>query len=135
MILIDTHIWFWLLLENGPISKSVRSHFKQLSIDRKLCLSAISIWEASYLMRKGRIKVSMPFDHWIRSATSSDVVKVLPVSTEVIIEEHLLPESMHGDPADRIIVATALAFNCELATVDKNLRSLRRVKYYTRKLD
>ena len=85
-------------------------------------LAAISLWEAQMLQTKGRLQLDRPFEHWLRRAAAADVITVLPLDCEVVICVNSLPADFHGDPADRLIVATALAHGLPLATFDSSIR-------------
>lgn len=74
---------------------------------------------------KGKLILTRPFDIWLRDAAAADVVQVLPLDVDVVIELSNLPRSFPGDPADRMIVATARAHNIPLATHDEAIRKSR----------
>ncbi len=86
------------------------------------CISAISIWEAQMLVSRKRLVPNEPFDSWIRRVAAPDVVRILPLDVNVVSSLHSLPDSFHGDPADRIIVATARTHGFPLATEDSRIR-------------
>jgi PIN domain nuclease of toxin-antitoxin system len=99
-----------------------RQAIDQSAQARQLRLAAISLWEAQMLQAKGRLQLDQPFEHWFRRAAAADVITVLPLDSEVVIRVNSLPADFHGDPADRLIVATALAQGLPLATFDGNIR-------------
>lgn len=70
----------------------------------------------------------VPFAAWLRAAASADIVTVLPLNVDVVLALDALPDSFHGDPADRLIVATARAHALPLATRDSRIRRSRLVK-------
>jgi len=87
-ILLDTHAWIWWLLGSERLSKPERRSLDRVAAAAGCCLSAMSLWEAQMLHSKGRLALDQ------------------------------LPQSFHGDPAGRLIVATALAHGLPLATHD-----------------
>jgi PIN domain nuclease of toxin-antitoxin system len=87
-----------------------------------LGVSAISLWEIAMLADKGRITLSMPLLPWLRDTLSAPKMTLLPITPEIAARSGSLV--MHGDPADRLITATALEYDCVLATVDTNLLAL-----------
>jgi PIN domain nuclease of toxin-antitoxin system len=95
-------------------------------------LSAMSLWEAQMLHAKGRLALDRPFQNWLREASSPAVVEILPLDVEVVIALHQLPEGFHGDPADRLIVATASAHGLVLATHDQAIRDSGVITIWTR---
>jgi PIN domain nuclease of toxin-antitoxin system len=85
-------------------------------------LAAVSLWEAQMLHAKNRLLLNRSFDVWIRDAAAAAVIEIVPLDVEVVIALHALPASFHGDPADRLIVATARAHRIPLATHDRAIR-------------
>jgi PIN domain nuclease of toxin-antitoxin system len=124
-LLLDTHIWLWWLTGADALPVAQRDALDKLARRQRPALSAISLWEAQLLVSKGRLVPSEPFASWIQRMAAADVVELLAMDVEVILALHSLPASFHGDPADRLIVATARAHGLMLATHDKALRSSR----------
>ena len=112
------------------MSAKERSALDALAAERKLHLPAICIWEVQMLHQHNRIELPIPFATWLRQATSPDVLTLLPLNADVAIALDDLPASFHGDPADRMIVATARANSLPLATHDKAIRKSRLVKIW-----
>ena len=127
-VLLDTHLWLWWLLGSPQLPMRERQAIDQSAQARQLRLAAISLWEAQMLARKSRLKLDIPFSEWILTASDPEVVRVLPVDSSVVIALDGLPDSFHGDPADRMIVATALANRLPLMTLDGSIRKSRVVK-------
>lgn len=82
------------------------------------------------LHAKGRLTLDRSFDVWIREAAAAGVVDVLPLDVEVVIALARLSPTFHGDPADRLIVATARAHRLPLATHDRAIRRSRLVRLW-----
>jgi PIN domain nuclease of toxin-antitoxin system len=80
-------------------------------------LADISLLEASTLGRKGRVDFGMNFGDWLAKALAGDL-QVLSVSAQIATIENSLPQTFHGDPADRIIASTAIAHELTLLTPD-----------------
>lgn len=128
-LLIDTHIWIWWLSGQADLTGKFRERLDRLAeSETPPCLSAISLWEAQMLARKSRLKLDLTFSEWLLMATDPMVVRILPVDASVVIAVDQLPDSFHGDPADRMIVATALAHRLPLMTMDGSIRKSRVVK-------
>ena len=81
----------------------------------------MSLWEAQMLQSKGRLSLDRPLAAWLRQAAAPGVVALLPLDVEVVLALDHLPQSFHGDPADRLIVATALTHGLPLATQDSSI--------------
>lgn len=121
MVLLDTHIWLWWLLGDGPLSPKERQSLDNLAAQRSLAVSWVSVWETEMLERKQRVTLQPNFAEWIAMATHPDICLLLPADTEVVLAQRRLPDSFHGDPADRLITATALLAEMELATADSRI--------------
>lgn len=121
MVLLDTHIWLWWLLGDGNLSSTEREALGMLASKKSLAISWVNIWETEMLERKGRVSLLPDFKTWIEQATHPEIVTVLPVDTAVVIAQCNLPESFHGDPADRLIAATSMLSGYPLATHDQRI--------------
>lgn len=131
MILLDTHIWLWWVLGQEDLHPRERGALDAAAAGgRPPALSAISLWEAQMLVAKGRLAVGLAPERWLPMAASSDSVSLLPLDTAVVLALDRLPKSFHGDPADRIIVATARAHGLPLATRDTNIRRSRAARLW-----
>jgi len=124
-VLLDTHVWLWWLLGSEKLSQKECTELDRLASHGALGLAAVSLWEAQMLHAKGRLTLDRSFDIWIRGAAAADVIRLFPIDIEVIIAVNALPRSFHGDPADRLIVATARAHDLPLATHDTAIRRSR----------
>lgn len=128
-VLLDTHIWIWWLTGQHDLAPGKRKQLDQLAESGKPpCLAAISLWEAQMLCRKSRLVLQVDFAEWLSQASDPSVVRLLPLDTSVILALDELPERFHGDPADRIIVATAKAHALPMMTEDRAIRKSRVVK-------
>lgn len=126
--LLDTHILFWWTCEDRRLQRGHKTLLAEL--DRRgetVGLSAISLWELAMLARRSRIQPPAPVDLWLREIERHPRLEIYPISAEVAhastVEDDLLP----ADPADRIIVGTAMCFGLSLITVDRRIRMAGRV--------
>ncbi|MEO8628069.1 MAG: PIN domain-containing protein [Betaproteobacteria bacterium] len=88
------------------------------------------MWETQVLHAKGRLKLTVPFAIWLREAASDAVITLIPIDLHVIVALDALPKTVHGDPADRLIMATARAHALPLATMDTEIRRSRALKIW-----
>jgi PIN domain nuclease of toxin-antitoxin system len=118
LIVLNTHVWFWLVA-----SPELLSEASTAAIDRadKLFVSAISCWEIAMLVQKRRVEISQPTEQWLECALRSTGTELLPIGPTVAALAARMP--LHGDPADRLIVATAIMFGAELVTKDHLIRT------------
>jgi PIN domain nuclease of toxin-antitoxin system len=129
-LLLDTHVWLWWLTGGSALSAAERTALDLAAADALPCLSAVSLWEAQMLAARGRIELQEPFGEWIRRMSAPDVITLLPLDVEVVSALDALPAHFHGDPADRLIVATARVHAVPLATHDAAIRRSRVVRLW-----
>jgi PIN domain nuclease of toxin-antitoxin system len=117
-LLLDTHIWLWYLLGDKRLSLQLKSAI--VDFNTELWLSPISIWETLILVEKGRISLQPDPVTWVNLALKTLETREAQMNHAIaILSRHIvLP---HQDPADRFIVATAIYYGLQLATVDANL--------------
>lgn len=75
------------------------------------------------LLSKGRLQMAITAREWVRRSEALGLLDFVPVSNSIALRSVEL--EMHADPADRIIVATALELGLELLTKDEKLHALR----------
>lgn len=124
-VLLDTHVWVWWLSGSARLPRREAAGLDDLAGKGQLRLAAISLWEVQMAFSKGRFVPEDGFERWLRVAAAPETIQVLPLDVPVAIALNSLPERLHADPADRLIVATARAYRCELATHDETLRKQR----------
>ena len=86
-----------------------------------LALSAISVFELTLKVRKGKIDLRLLSDQWLDLALNPNLITVIPIDAEIARAANSLPEPFHQDPADRLIVATARLRNLTLITGDEKI--------------
>lgn len=124
-VVLDTHMWVWWLTPESGLRRAERDALDRTADARELYIAAISLWEVQLLYAKQRLDLPVPFAEWIARAADPRMVSVLPLDVDVILAVDSLPPSFHGDPADRLIVATARAHAMPLATHDAAIRKSR----------
>jgi PIN domain nuclease of toxin-antitoxin system len=117
VIVLDTHAWYWWTTQPAQLSQRARD---AITANGGFAISAISSWEMTMLVRKGRVRFDRNITVWIRQSLALPEVDAIPVSAEIATAAGLL--EIHGDPADRLIVATAQHLSAPLVTKDRMLR-------------
>ena len=128
--LLDTHIWVWWLTGDPALRARERAALDTAATAGELYLAAISLWEAQMLHARKRLALPLPFADWLLRAAAPAVVTVLPLDVPVFAALDSLPGRFHGDPADRLIVATARTHRLPLATRDQRIRASRTVSLW-----
>ena len=118
MILLDTHAVIWFSTDSGLGKRSQAISDDALADDR-LAVSAVSFWEIATLVTKGRLR-SIDSATDLRKLVLDSGLNEVPVTGDIAILAGNL-EGLHGDPADRFIVATAIAYDATLITADERL--------------
>ena len=129
MILLDTHALLWWLGDPDRLPAGVRKHLDGLvESGDSARVSAISAWEIAMLVDRGRLELTMPATAWIAQAESLPFVEFVPVDPAIASSAVSLAGFPHRDPADRMIVATALRLGATLITADRRLQDYAPVK-------
>lgn len=84
-------------------------------------VSAISAWEIAMLVKKGRIDLGGPASNWFNKASDNPAWRNLPLDAETAMASVNLPGDLHGDPADRFLVAAARVHDLTLLTADRSI--------------
>jgi len=119
--LLDTHILLWWFEAGNHLTRKERRALSQAGPDTPLLVSDISLWEIATLTELGRIRLTLPLRSWLEEATALPLVRRCGISPAVAAEVAALPPTFHGDPADRIIVATARLLGATLITHDERI--------------
>ena len=119
MIILDTHILVWLDQDHDALGPDARSMITREHAKERLGVSAISFWEIGMLIAKKRLKFVMDLDVWRGELLAAGFVEI-PIDGRISIVAAQLTR-FHGDPADRLLVATALNHNARLVSADKKI--------------
>jgi PIN domain nuclease of toxin-antitoxin system len=113
----------WWLATPEKLSARARRAIAKAAATSEITASAISIFEISTLLRRGRLEFGIDPDEWFAAARSLPELTIEPVSAEVAWIAGTFDNTLPGDPADRVIAATAQVLDARLVTADRNLRS------------
>lgn len=119
-VLLDSHVVHWWSAE--PDRLSTRAARLVAGAD-ELAVAAISWFELAWLARNERITLSIPMGGWL--ATLAAQVRTVGISPRIAEAAVSLPSTFPGDPADRLIYATAVEHGWPLVTKDRRLRDHR----------
>ena len=115
MIVVDTHVLIWLTEQPNLLHKNAIEAIEKHWKTREIFVSAISFWECQMLHNKGRIKLQDDVAVW-RNKLLDKGLKEIAIDGDIgVLSANL---DLHGDPADRIIVATTILSQATLITAD-----------------
>ncbi len=118
MIVLDTHIWLWWMNSDERLKPIWREHIEQADV---VSVSAISLFEVSWLEKHGRIELPEPRTDWFEKALTGSGVELAPMTAEIASLAVDLTEH-HSDPQDRIIIATAVINSALLLSADTKFK-------------
>lgn len=119
LILLDTHALLWLDRDDPVLGNATDRMAEKALAMGALAASAISFWEIALLLAKDRVELAKPLEQWRHDLLTSGLVEC-PVVGEIGIAAVQL-QGLHDDPADRIILATAVHHRATLVTADQRL--------------
>jgi PIN domain nuclease of toxin-antitoxin system len=120
---LDTHSWIWFLNADPRLGPGARSEIEAAGARDDVVLSAITPWEISMLVARGRLSLPRDAREWLEFHVLRSGVKIHPLSIAVAVDSNRLPADPPGDPADRIIIATARHLDAQLVTADQRILS------------
>ena len=120
-LLLDTNVLLRLAVDSGEISRSFKEEVESGLDQGSVAVSAVTFVETTRLHHHGRIELGCHPALWRRERLGSGL-REIPVGGEIAVESVLLMNTgFHSDPADQIIVATAMLAGMRLATTDQKI--------------
>ncbi len=126
MIILDTHILVWLDQDLPALGNRARKMIEREHRGGEVMVCAISFWEIGMLIAKGRLKLNMDLVTW-RAELLAAGYQEPQLDGQISIAAANLP-SFHGDPVDRLIVASSQRLNAGLVTADRRILDYRKIK-------
>lgn len=126
-VLCDTHVLIWSVLAPEKLSKKAAVRLHEERVHGSLACADISLWEVATLLERGRIQSPLPTEVFISQLCKALMLQILPITPKIAALAQGGAFS-HGDPADRLIAATAITHDIELVTADKALQRVRPVR-------
>jgi PIN domain nuclease of toxin-antitoxin system len=121
MLVLDTHAWIWWVNESAQLSAEAQAVITDtLDAGETIGIPAIVCWEVAMLVHKRRLVLAMDVVKWLDVALQFPNVQLIPLSPRIAALSTRL-EGLHGDPADRLIVATSLVHEAPLVTKDQKI--------------
>lgn len=115
IMVLDTHIWFWFI--NRDFDRFPTFWRDEIETAQTVGVSPVSCYEIALAHQKGRLMLPTPLEDWLSLALAPSGIELMPLQAEVAIRAvNLSP--IHKDPFDRLIIATALVYQANLASID-----------------
>jgi PIN domain nuclease of toxin-antitoxin system len=126
MIVLDTHALLWWALDPNQLSPRAKELCGQMEREGGFA-SAISVWELGIKAKNGNLDLGMPISEFVRRLQQSNVVELVAVDASIWLRTIALKWN-HRDPADRVIVATALEKGLPLLSKDQTVHTYKGVQ-------
>lgn len=115
-LLLDTHIFLWMLHEPGRLSKKASLHCEDKT--NELFLSVASTWEIQIKTQLGKLEISQPLRSLVEEQKQVNSLRILPISLEHTLALENLPLH-HKDPFDRLLIAQTVMEEMTLVSADE----------------
>lgn len=121
-LLLDTHIALWLDTGHNNLRPSTRTLIDACWQGGGIIrLSAVSVWEIALLVDSNRIQLDVPIEDWIMRFLRRPGIESVPLGDRGAARSYRFHQLEHRDPADRLLVATAIELACPLITYDDRI--------------
>jgi PIN domain nuclease of toxin-antitoxin system len=128
-LLLDTHILLWLDNGDRKLSEPTRRAIEDARRDgARILLSAVSVWEISMLVEKGSLELDVAVERWVERVLDQSGLEAVPLDHVAASRAYALHDLEHRDPADRLLIGTAIVLGCPLVTYDDRIRRFARTR-------
>jgi PIN domain nuclease of toxin-antitoxin system len=121
VILLDTHAWVWWMSDPTLLSSRAKKAVDAALENGPALVSSISVWEVALLVAKKRLQLTMDVTDWIAKTERVPFIRFVPVDNTIALKSVTLSGLLHDDPADRMIIATAIREGASIVTKDKRI--------------
>lgn len=120
-LLLDTCAAIWIVEGERLSPRATVAIDEAHSDDSPVLVSPITAWERGLLVAKARITSPVPTHRWFDGLLTRSGFRLADMSPAILIDSSFLPAPLHGDPADRILIATARALDLTVVTRDRSI--------------
>ncbi len=120
-VIFDTHVFLWYMFGKPMFSQKFQNEISRVQKLHPILISPMSIWEIGMFAQRNRISLEMDYLEWVEQALTDPGFTMTSFSPQVAIMSSRLPGEVHGDPVDRILIATAFETHAVLVTCDEKI--------------
>lgn len=121
-LLLDTHVALWLANADPQLRPATRALIDAcFQRGESIFLSAVSAWELAMLIQRGRVDLDRPLQDWVSAFLLRPGTAAAPLTLTAAATAYPLYCFERRDPADRLLVATAIELGCPLVTYDRHI--------------
>jgi PIN domain nuclease of toxin-antitoxin system len=122
-LLLDTHIVLWLNSGDEHLGAATRRTIDMAwKAGGRILLSSVSVWEIAILVDKGFIELDLPVNEWVERFLDRPGLEAVALDHATAARAYSLHHLEHRDPADRLLIASAIGLGCPLVTHDDRIR-------------
>lgn len=122
-LLLDTHIVLWLKSGDERLGEATRRTIDTAwKAGGRILLSSVSVWEIAMLVDKGFIELDLPVNEWVERFLDRPGLEAVALDHATAARAYSLHHLEHRDPADRLLIASAIGLGCPLVTHDDRIR-------------
>ncbi|HRP24153.1 MAG TPA: type II toxin-antitoxin system VapC family toxin [Thauera sp.] len=120
-LVLDTHVLVWLVQGDSRLHAEIVCQIDEFARQTRVLVPAISLWEIGMLVAKGRLQLAQDVQQWVDAVLGLPGLGLAALEPAIAVASSRLPGALHGDPADRMIAATARHHDALLVTADEKL--------------
>jgi PIN domain nuclease of toxin-antitoxin system len=122
-LLLDTHIVLWLNSGDERLGEATRRTIDTAwKAGGRILISSVSVWEIAILVDKGFIELDLPVNEWVERFLDRPGLEAVALDHVTAARAYSLHHLEHRDPADRLLIASAIGLGCPLVTRDDRIR-------------
>ena len=128
-LLLDTHIVLWLDSGDERLGEATRRTIDTAwKAGGRILISSVSVWEIAILVDKGFIELDLPVNEWVERFLDRPGLEAVALDHVTAARAYSLHHLEHRDPADRLLIASAIGLGCPLVTRDDRIRRFARTR-------